>query len=233
MGPDRPWWAYIADDLFARCVARKCVPSEARLRINPFLQNWKPTKTNLPDELKSILAAAKHYGLRLEALAPARTILRQMPMWDHAQADKTKIRTLGGCSAATACLKNTHRLVTVGDFERFAMGASEPGHDQISGTCECDQCTYMRLDIGCATPSECYARATVFLNTLPPKWDPRGERPEDYEAAGMQEARLLFEGREDVEIFDRRVTMTGTISDVLRTSGKTSWQDFDEILYFS
>ncbi|KAI0822869.1 hypothetical protein BC628DRAFT_1411921 [Trametes gibbosa] len=200
MGPDCPWWVYIADDIFAWC-----------LRTNPFLQNWKLIKMNLPDGLKSILAVAKQHGLQLEVLAPERTILRKMPMWDHAKADKTKIWTLGGHSAATACLKNIHQLVTVGDFKHFAMGESEPRHDQTSGACKCDQCTYMWLDIGCAEPLECYAQAMVFLNTLPLKWDPSGEQPEDYEAMGMQEVYLLFAG----QVLGPVTTMR-TITDVLQ-----------------
>lgn len=157
VGPDRPWWTFVADNLFAKCVAQNCVPSENCLRINPFLQNWKPTKTHLLDDLRHISAIAKKYGLRLEVLAPERSIIREMPMWDHAQADRAKIRTLGGRSAATACLKNTHSLITVGDFEKFVLGASEPEHDKHSRACQCDRCTYLRLELGCSAPADCYA----------------------------------------------------------------------------
>ncbi|KAI0822692.1 hypothetical protein BC628DRAFT_1340667 [Trametes gibbosa] len=195
--PDRARWDRIAHG--GRLLQTTSSPKNC-LRINPFLQNWKPTKTHLLDDLRHISAIAKKYGLRLEVLAPERSIIREMPMWDHAQADRAKIRTLGGRSVATACLKNTHSLITVGDFKKFVLGASEPEHDKHSRACQCDRCTYLRLELGCSAPADCYA----------------GEHPEDYEADSHQEARSLFSGHEDIEIFDRCITTTGTIADALR-----------------
>ncbi len=66
---DRPLWAYLVDDLLANHVPKNCKPELANLRVNPFLQRWKPKKRGLPPELQGILGAAKRFGLRLEGLA--------------------------------------------------------------------------------------------------------------------------------------------------------------------
>ncbi|OSC96466.1 hypothetical protein PYCCODRAFT_1350802, partial [Trametes coccinea BRFM310] len=213
---ERPLWALLADDLFAQTVPSKCVPADAALRVNTFLQHWRPSCNRLPYELKGILKVAKKYGLRLEGRAFSRKILRSMPMWDHGEADKAKIRRLGSQSRATACLKNVHMLTTVGDFEEFAAERDDPSHDRNS-RCECDRCTSLRLENGCVDPDACYRRAEEFLNTLPQKWDPRGEHPEDHESALTTRAVELYEHTEGrVEIFDRRVTTHGTVGDAFR-----------------
>ncbi|KAJ3002608.1 hypothetical protein NUW54_g5756 [Trametes sanguinea] len=212
----RPLWALLADDLLARTVPAKCVPTDATLRINSFLQNWKPSCNRLPHELKSMLKVAKKYGLRLEGRAFSRSILRNMPMWDHGEADKARIRRLGSRSRATACLKNVHKLMTVGDFEAFAAERDDPMHSKDS-QCECDRCTSLRLEQHCADPDACYRRALDLLNTLPQKWDPRGEHPEDHEADLATRAEDTFEHAEGrTEVFDRRITTHGTLSDVFR-----------------
>ncbi|KAH9890115.1 hypothetical protein C8Q73DRAFT_619887, partial [Cubamyces lactineus] len=213
---ERPLWALLADDLIARTVASKCVPTAKALRINTFLQHWRPSRNRLPHELKSILKVAKKYGLRLEGRAFSRQILRSMPMWDHAEADKAKVRRLGSQSRATACLKNTHKLITVGDFERFAAERDDPDHNR-NPQCACDRCISLKLEDGCVEPDACYRRADEFLNTLPQKWDPRGEHPEDHESALTKGAEELYkhaEGR--CEIFNRCVTTHGTIGDAFR-----------------
>lgn len=213
---ERPWWAFIADDILAENVATVCTPQDAELRINPFLQHWKPIKTGLPPELRAIIEAARTNGLRLEGRAFSREIIRAMPMWDHSEADKTKIRRLGSRSAATACLKDTHGARTVGDFERIAVEMGDPSHEQ-SRQCECDRCTYLKLETGCRSPQECFERARAFLDTLPQKWDPRGEHPCDYEDEGMKNVENIFETEEySPVIFDRRVTTTGSLGNAFR-----------------
>ncbi|KAI0764253.1 hypothetical protein BD413DRAFT_440211, partial [Trametes elegans] len=213
---ERPLWALLADDLIALTVASKCVPADAALRVNTFLQNWRPSCNHLPHELKGILKVAKKYGLRLEGRAFSRQILRSMPMWDHGVADRAKVRRLGSQSRATVCLRNVHKLMTVGDFEHFAAERGDPSHCR-SPRCTCDRCTSLRLENGCVDPDACLRRAEEFLDTLPQKWDPRGEHPEDHESALTTRAEELYEHVEGrVEVFDRRITTHGTIGDAFR-----------------
>ncbi|KAH9853407.1 hypothetical protein C2E23DRAFT_728910, partial [Lenzites betulinus] len=213
---ERPMWAYVADDLFARNTPAQCSPADPELRINMFLQHWRPLRKGLPKELLAIIDTAKNTGLRLEGRAFTRDILRAMPMWDHAQAEKTLIRRLGSRSAATACLKDVHRLRTVGDFEALEAEVSDPAHSRLGG-CRCDRCTYLTSELGCTDPQRCYERATQFLDALPPKWDPRGEHPCDYEDAAHTAAAELFPSDDGTPvIFDRRVTTDGTLTNAFR-----------------
>ncbi|KAJ3008140.1 hypothetical protein NUW54_g3267 [Trametes sanguinea] len=185
---NRPLWALLADDIFARTTATKCIPAERSLRINPFLQNWAPTRNKLPAELKALTDSAKKYGLRLEGRAFSRDIIRTMPLWDHAQADKTKLRSLSGRSAATRCLKTNHALISVGDFESFIAEQDDPTHSY--GVNE-------------------HAPAKVGT--------PDGEHPEDYETRVHESAGETFDDiPEALVIFDRRVTTHGSLTDALR-----------------
>ncbi|KAH9855560.1 hypothetical protein C2E23DRAFT_589749, partial [Lenzites betulinus] len=215
-GELRPLWAHVADDLFAMNVAQSASPADPALRINPFLQHWKPLRKGLPGELLALLDVARAHHLRLEGRAFSRDIMRAMPMWDHLQTSKTAVRTLGSRSAATACLKNVHCVVTVGHFEALAAEANVPGHSRQGG-CDCDRCTHLRNGLGCAHPQRCYERAERFLNLLPRKWDPRGEHPCDFEDATMADTKDMFPVESGVPVvFDRRITVSGTLADAFR-----------------
>ncbi|KAI0710984.1 hypothetical protein C8Q76DRAFT_573298, partial [Earliella scabrosa] len=214
-GKDRPLLTWLADDLFARNPTKSCKIKDQRLRVNPFLQTWEPSirRNALPPELTGMVKVARQHGLRLEALAPSRRIIRDLPMWESPVADTSKLRTLASRSRATSCLRETHKLVTVGDFEAMAALRSEPTHDRTRGAmCECDGCAGYRQQLGCQNPEACALRAEHFLNTLQPRWDPRGEHPEDYE----EEVWCAIPEEERAAYFDRRVTTYGQTSDALR-----------------
>ncbi|CDO71547.1 hypothetical protein BN946_scf184911.g17 [Trametes cinnabarina] len=74
-GPNWPWWADVADGLFAHFVTKDCKVKDSELRINPFLQHWKPKRNALPPVLRSMFDAAKKHGLRVEGLAFERRAL--------------------------------------------------------------------------------------------------------------------------------------------------------------
>ncbi|CDO76740.1 hypothetical protein BN946_scf184813.g10 [Trametes cinnabarina] len=212
-GPNRPWWASLADELFAHFVPKDCSVKDPALRVNPFLQHWKPKKSALPQELKDMLTVAKKYNLRAEGLAFSRSILRGLPMWDHAQTDLKDIRKLSMASAVVTCLKEKHKLRTVGDFENLAAHLAAQDH-RPTQRCDCATCERMIVDYRCSNPHRCYTRAEQFLNLLPSKWDPRGEHSEDYEESQMDEA--LTEGVQEATLFDRRVTTHGTEGSIFR-----------------
>ncbi|KAL1684244.1 hypothetical protein EV122DRAFT_200122, partial [Schizophyllum commune] len=217
-GPDRPLWAYVTDALLAHYAPKATIPKDVSLRMNPFLQTWDPYQEKgklIPPYIHSIITAAKEYGLRLECLAPSRAIIRDMPMWYHTYADP-KIRTMASQSNASLCLRENHKARTVRDFEEIAARRTAPDHDRARRTCECEECAHLRLNIGCDDPDACYTRANEFLNTLPQKWDPRGEHPEDYENENSAPEEHGWTA------FDRGVVTHGTISDAFRifTSGE-------------
>ncbi|KAI0824108.1 hypothetical protein BC628DRAFT_1298487, partial [Trametes gibbosa] len=212
-GDARPWWAFFADALFAHHIPKDCKVKDISLRINPFLQHWKPNKRALPPELKAMLSVATKYGLRPEGLAFARTTLRRMPMWDHCLTDPVVIRRLAAKSAVTTCLKKKHGLLTVGDFEAFAARMDSPAHCPAL-TCACNICEEMITQERCTNPHRCLERAKAIMNALPPKWDPRCEHPEDYEEEQMNEQLTL--GIKDGRVFDRTITTHGGVGNIFR-----------------
>ncbi|OJT10530.1 Transposon TX1 uncharacterized 149 kDa protein [Trametes pubescens] len=211
IGTERPLWALVADDLFARATPIDAHPREMELRVNPFLQNWSPRTRSLGPELKALVQTAKKFGLRQEGLAFSKEILRRMPIWDHAQGDRTTGRSLASRSAATACLKKNHKVRTVGDCEKIAAVIRDSTH-RDARDCTCRQCEACVVRDGCSNPHRCYTRASQLMATLPPKWDPRGAHPEDLERLDGEEG----EGDGTATPFDRRVTTHGLIADTFR-----------------
>ncbi|KAH9910149.1 uncharacterized protein BXZ73DRAFT_36489, partial [Epithele typhae] len=211
----RKWWTYLAEDILASNVTKDVQPKERELRINPLYQAWKPKMSDLPDELKNMMKAVKKYAVIPDAIAVSRHVMRQMPMWNHVHMDTKKQNQLTKTSQATFCLIKTHKSKTVGDFEELATKLQRRGHIP-RGKCPCAECKEMKETTGCLNPHKCFERAKAYLDTLPPKWDPRGEHQEDHETAQLEEAKRTFEEVEDTVIFDPRVTTRGNISSTLR-----------------
>ncbi|KAL1740805.1 ribonuclease H-like domain-containing protein [Schizophyllum fasciatum] len=216
LGSNCPTWCYYVDALFAMYVPEATIPWDKELRINQFTQTWRPYKHRLPKFMRALTEAAEKWGLRPEGLAFSRQILCEMTMWYHCEADPS-IRRLASHSNASKCLRLNHKLRTVGDFEALAAKRSEPTHRWGRNACACDACEEQRLERLCDTPDACYAKAEQFLDTLPPKWDPRGEHPEDYEDL------LAPPEDRDWTYFDWRVTTYGSVSAIFRifTEGVT------------
>ncbi len=211
---NRPTWAYIADDLFATYVTKDCRPQKENLRINPFLQQWQPRVRGLPEELSSMMRVAKKYGVRLEGLAFSREIMNEMPMWSHAYADRKKMGRLTVPSKLLTCLQEKHKARTVGDFCQLAATISNMGHRPRAG-CTCASCSRLREATGCENPHLCSMRAKEMISTIPDKWNPCLEQPEDYEAREMKD--LVQEDLGDgVVPFDRRITTHGPLGQALR-----------------
>lgn len=168
------------------------------------------------------MRCAEKYNLQPECLAPGRKNMREMPMWYHALASK-RMASLAAHSNATKCLKRNHKILRVGEFEQLAALGKADEHVQGNPTCGCENCELVREHSGCADPDACYRRAEEFLNTLPPRWDPRGEHPEDYERAVV-----LPERDGGWKMFDWTVTCKEDLGSVFRifteepkASGKT------------
>ncbi|KAH9910805.1 uncharacterized protein BXZ73DRAFT_93580 [Epithele typhae] len=86
----KPWWTYLADDIFASQVSLDQCPREHHLRLNPFLQAWKPKLLALPPALRELVTVAENYNLRMEGLAFSRHILWSLPMWAHGEPPMTR-----------------------------------------------------------------------------------------------------------------------------------------------
>ncbi|TBU36216.1 hypothetical protein BD309DRAFT_985100 [Dichomitus squalens] len=183
----------------------------------PLLTVLGPLFQNLPQPVKALITTAKKFGVRMDGLAVARNILRELPMWFHAHADpETMAKLAANTLRETKCLKAAHRISTVGEFETLAACKAEPGHVD-SDHCRCLICKTHRSGTGCRHPHSCFARAESIMDTLPPKWDPRTPQPEDYEQA-PEEA----DEEENYVPFDPRITVHGTIVDTFRIFTETT-----------
>ncbi|OSD00922.1 hypothetical protein PYCCODRAFT_1508703 [Trametes coccinea BRFM310] len=148
-----------------------------------FTQDWAPKVSALPEDLRAMISAARKYGLRQEGLAFERSILDAMTMWSHGMAEQEDLRKLSTESAVTRCIRLNHKASTVGEFRTLAERAKHVSHRRHR-ECTCPECEEMIVSQRCANPDRCYTRAEAILDTLPPKWDPRGKHPEDYEEGG-------------------------------------------------
>ncbi len=214
LGEERPLWAYLADDMLVNHVPKNIRPRQSDLRVNPFLQKWKPKTRGLPEELRGMMNAARKYGVRLEALAYSKGMQKAMPMWDHGHADRRKLGRLSVPSKLIDCLRINHDARTVGDFIAIA-NATDAAEHRPRADCKCRGCAHLRSEEGCKNPHRCSQRAQDLLSTLPSKWDPRTRQPEDYERRVAEE---LEKEALDSELipFDRRITTHGNLGQAFR-----------------
>ncbi|KAJ3852475.1 hypothetical protein EV368DRAFT_74017 [Lentinula lateritia] len=204
-------WGGVVDALLAHNVPRSEQSVEPEVRINVFLQLWQTyqNKQQTP-RLKSLIDIAKKYRLRIEGIAFSRTILRCMPIWYHKEADPT-ICSMNHTAAST-CLRTKHQVRTVGDAQDILDQSQSPGH-QLNSSCSCEGCSELREMYHCDHPHGCINQTKKLLDTLPEKWDPRSELPEDYQYENkLTEADKI----EKCMIFDARVTTEGSLADIFR-----------------
>ncbi len=213
-GANRPIWAFLVDDLLVTHVPKECKPRNPKMRINPFLQKWKSRVYGHSPEIQGMLKVARRYAVRIEGLAFSRNILNAMPMWDHAEADRTKLVRLTFPSRLLTCLMDKHEAITVGDFAELATGLDDPDH-RPKATCGCAACRTLRDEKGCENPHACSSRARDMLATLPGKWNPTREQPEDYERDIMEAISKEVPGDRYVP-FDRRITTYGDVGHIFR-----------------
>ncbi|TBU61898.1 hypothetical protein BD310DRAFT_776819, partial [Dichomitus squalens] len=209
-GPERPAWAFFAEDIMRRHVPLTCRVRDIKTRCNPLLQAWSPNLRALPPAVKSLLVSAKKYGVRMEGLAIDRDILRELPMWHHAHADPETMQKLAAnVSSETKCLRSNHLLLTVGEFEILA-GCKDSTDHTPNNRCKCPVCEVQRSSAGCRHPHRCYVRAAAILDTLPQKWDPRAEQPVE------DDIDITHPDSDEGIPFDPRITVRGSLADVFR-----------------
>ncbi|KAG1779307.1 hypothetical protein EV702DRAFT_966508 [Suillus placidus] len=75
---EQPPWAFFANALIAN-FARPAPTVHARVKINMFLQTWKPLTKKLPQMLQRIFKAAKTYHVKWDACIVPSPIARQLP----------------------------------------------------------------------------------------------------------------------------------------------------------
>jgi hypothetical protein len=81
------------------------------LRINPVIQNWAPAVKRLPKEIKEMIELKNKYKIRIDGIALAGNVLREIPIWQHPY----RMERLKNATKAGNCLRSNHRVATVGN----------------------------------------------------------------------------------------------------------------------
>ncbi|KAF8912564.1 hypothetical protein CPB85DRAFT_1192624, partial [Mucidula mucida] len=204
-GPDRPTWAYAVDAIIAHHTPASEENVNLAQRMNVFLQSWKTSTTKLPEDVKRMFQVAKKYNVTLDGLALSRDILPEMPIWYHIKSEGT--RGLFNRGAQIKCLKLKHKVRTVGDAEQLALQTGGNRHTHRR-KCACAACKEAR-DLGCEHPHKCFDKAKGLLKSLPEKWNPLLNKPED-------EPERLYEEDEERTLFKSCLTTTGSLGDAFR-----------------
>ncbi|KAJ3976609.1 hypothetical protein EV361DRAFT_789870, partial [Lentinula raphanica] len=214
LNENRATWTFVADAILAHHVPSKFANIEEREKINVFLQSWNSNASKLPKDLKDMINIAKKYGTQLEGMAFSKSIIRQMPIWLHKEAkDSHKLHN----SKESRCLRQNHGVITVGDIETQAKKIWTPRHTRRRN-CRCNACETARNENHCAAPYRCFSKANELLHTLPEKWNPTANLPEDSEPNELHQPET-----EGGITFDHRITTHGSLADAFRifTHGTT------------
>lgn len=163
----RPTWAFFADALIAHN-ARPAPSVSTNTKINSFLQTWKPLTRKLPPSIQRMLKVAKTYHVKWDACRIPPNIARQLPIWFHLGATP-HLNKLNNYYYAN-CLRDNHRVSTVGDIENMIQQTS-PNHKNRK-ECDCTLCTHDRTQYNCPKPFRCRKTATDILTCILPKWSP-------------------------------------------------------------
>ncbi|KAJ3824667.1 hypothetical protein F5880DRAFT_1479747, partial [Lentinula raphanica] len=203
----RAEWAYVADALIAENVPACETSLDEWSRINIFLQSWKTAKKDLPKDIRDMLKVAKKNNLRLEGIAFSRDIVRSMPIWLHTKVENVR-KTHN--SKECRCLREKHKVSTVGDAEQLAKVTRFQNHKRRSN-CRCGECKKAREEHGCTAPFKCMTKAMDLIRALPPKWNPLSKLPEDFEPEELPKT-----DDKNSEFFDWRISTKGTLADAFR-----------------
>ncbi|KAG1881982.1 hypothetical protein C8R48DRAFT_587415 [Suillus tomentosus] len=167
---ERPPWAFFANALIAKYV--KPAPTvHPTVKINLFLQSWKPLTRKLPPSLQRIIKAAKTYHVKWDACIIPPQVARQLPIWFHIGANQN-LNKLNNYYYAN-CLRDKHNVRTVGDIE--AITSPMPQGHLNKKECECDRCNKERTQYNCNKPYRCRKTAIDILHCILPKWNPSTE----------------------------------------------------------
>jgi exonuclease III len=167
---NRPTWAYFADHLFGLAALPSGRQVDGEAAGNPFLQNWRPklsAGSTLPNELISMVKAARKHDAKIEALEMGENIRRDMPLWFHIR-ESTYAKQVTNRPTAR-CLRTAHEIRNVGHLEaNIAHQAAHTGRP----SCRCETCSAGRAQ-GCRNPTQCRDLGTRILASIPEQWHPQ------------------------------------------------------------
>ncbi|KAK7028582.1 hypothetical protein R3P38DRAFT_2369327, partial [Favolaschia claudopus] len=211
-GEDRALWAYVADEVMAKKALAGDLSVDEAIRRNMYLQSWRARiigKDSLGPDLKRMVQIADKYDVQMEGLAISRKAQREAIIWYHTKS--TADGRMFNSNKINDCLKNKHKILTVGNAEELARKTQSNRHTHRRD-CKCDSCAETKRTTGCSHPNQCFAKARAMLMSLPEKWNPLVAQPKDYEEADDLENNL------DAHPFF--LTTFRIFNDGVRTSGR-------------
>ena len=200
MGPARPKWAYLIDEIFRIERPKQAKePNDIINEWNPFTQDWKPKEraTTIAKRIHKAMRLAKKHGIELEALEPSNETKENMPVWLHRKANReaAKIYKTDGAK----CLRNKHKTHRIKQLNELIKGVAED-HRKMN-FCACRSCREASR-LGCTHPNKCLETATKLLNAIAPKWRPQNAH--DHETNNPEQTTNNPEQTTDEHIVNTR-----------------------------
>ena len=174
MGPDRPKWAYMMDEIFRMERPKRARETYQMIESwNPLIQDWKPKarSQSVPRRVQNALRPARKHGVELGALGLSNETRREMPVWLHRKASKNAARLYS--TEGAKCLKSRHRTHYM--WQLVELIGSVPDVHRGTNFCACELCR-KASELGCTHPHRCLETAKTLIDALAPKWRPGSER---------------------------------------------------------
>ncbi|KAK0468648.1 hypothetical protein IW261DRAFT_1345958 [Armillaria novae-zelandiae] len=211
LSPNHPLWAYAVDTVIAHHTPTSEENVGLEQRLNIFLQSWKTSTNRLLDDLRTMVKTTHKYNVCLDGLAISPEIQCEMPIWHHIKSRAT--RCLFNSGKQVKCLKNRHKVKTVGNAEQLTRNLQEEKHSKW-GRCGCVKCRHARVELGCLSPHKCFVKAKQLLELLMPKWSPLTDPPTDIPIPPMDEEDVGL--NKQAKYFQPHLITKGYLSNAFR-----------------
>ena len=110
----------MADNLIAKDIAPNTTPKvDTPSKISWIKQTWRTKQgkhLKLPNELKEMLKIAEHYNVQISARKTDQKFKENMIVWHHMMKPK---ENYSWNKLVAKCLRETHRVQTVGELNDF------------------------------------------------------------------------------------------------------------------
>ena len=163
--PDRPDWAWVANELVFQSAHQK--PIIAKTTVREWIcQSW-PIKIRsecLTNSMREMIKAAQKYNASLSVMRVSTDLRLEMPAFYHPFA---KNKYLQNNSRVMRCIQDNHKAKTIGDLIRIS---TEARHDPAT------VCLHEKPN-----GNGCRRKARDLLNRIEYKWNPSRETPQKYD----------------------------------------------------
>ena len=162
--PDRPKWAWVANDLMFQCARQQ--PKFERTTLSKWIgQSWqiKNRSELLPTSLKEMAKAAQKYNASISGMRASTDQRLELPAFFHPYAKNKHVQNN---SKVMTCLQVNHDAKTVRDLVRIATTVQENP----------DKCPLENLN-----GKNCGEKAMELLSRIERKWNPMLETPQRHD----------------------------------------------------